>query len=83
MTKGTSLERHHLHEKRFASRLGVKEGDMLSIALKKDEHQIFTNKWRELIPYGSNYDVMDTDKIFDAARKVYADCPEILNALGL
>ena len=48
---GSGLEVHHLIEKRFAKQLGMKETDIPSIVLTKDEHQKFTNVWRETIGY--------------------------------
>jgi len=37
--KGTGLECHHLIEKRFANKLGLKADDIYSIAIDKDIHQ--------------------------------------------
>jgi RHS repeat-associated protein len=77
---GTYLEAHHLVEKRFARILGVNENDMLAIAVTEAEHQVFTNKWRHIIPYGTTPTRQEID---DAARWVYKGYPEILQALGL
>ena len=51
LTKGTDLEAHHLIEKRFADVLGIKEGDIISVALDKNSHQKITNRMRDKIPY--------------------------------
>jgi hypothetical protein len=85
---GTGLQAHHLLEQRFASILGMETGQMASIALTKAEHQIFTNAWRAEIGYrGSNAAVTTANatkqQIYDAARRIYANHPEILKVLGL
>ena len=49
--KGSGLEVHHLIEQRFASKLGIKEADIPSIVLTKDEHRKFTNAWKDKIGY--------------------------------
>jgi hypothetical protein len=54
---------------------------MLSMVLTKTEHQVFTNKWRQLIPYGTKK--TSKKESMNAARKVYKDYPEILDVLGL
>ena len=79
---------HHLIEKRFASLFVVKEGDMISIVLTKDEHLVFTNAWRKAIPYknsalylGTN--TVNSDDVINAAKRIYNKNPEILKALGL
>lgn len=80
---GTGLQAHHLLEKRFASVLGQKQGDMLSVAVTPAEHQVFTNAWRQAIPYGAGTASATRQQIMDAARVIYKDYPEILKALGL
>ena len=77
---GTGLHAHHLIEKRFANILGVNPKEMSSIVLTRAEHQVFTNAWRIEIPYRST---TTKEEIFEAARRVYANYPEILEALGL
>ena len=81
--KGLGYEVHHLFEKRFAGILGEKARNMLSIVIKKGEHQTITNKWRELIPYGKGTKGAEPKDVIDAAKKVYKEYPEILKELGL
>lgn len=51
-TAGTGLTVHHVVEKRFARNLSIAdEGDMLSVVLTREEHQVFTNAWRSEIGY--------------------------------
>jgi len=83
MTRGSGLEVHHLVEKRFADTLDIAHGDMLSIVLTKEEHQLFTNGWRKAIGYGSATLGADKKRIVEAARDVYRNSPGILQALGL
>jgi hypothetical protein len=81
--KGTGLQVHHLLEKRFAGVLGQKASQMLSAAVTKAEHQVFTNAWRQAIPYGQGTANATKDQVLNAARQIYKDYPEILKALGL
>ncbi len=86
--KGTGLEAHHLIEKRFANILGEKASQMASIALTKAEHQIFTKAWRAEIGYKGSKSLITTANatakdIYNAAKKIYKDYPEILKVLGL
>lgn len=43
----------------------------------KGEHQVFTNEWRSLIPYGSDYGEMTSDFILEKASVVYKDYPDL------
>jgi len=79
---GTGLQAHHLIESRFKDVMKVKTGDMLSIAVTPAEHQVFTNAWRKEIAYGTSASATRT-RVEAAARRVYADYPDILRALGL
>lgn len=84
----SGLQVHHLIEKRFSSTLHTKEGDMLSIVLTKEEHAAFTKAWRNAIPYDHPNAKFSTrnanpEDIWGAAREIYKNYPEILNALGL
>lgn len=61
---------------------------MAAIVLTPEEHQLFTQKWRNLIGYSnSNADIVtetaSVEDIKKAARKVYEDYPEILALLEL
>ncbi|MEL6942330.1 MAG: RHS repeat-associated core domain-containing protein, partial [Bacteroidota bacterium] len=84
-TKGKNLgvQVHHLFEKRFASTLNQKQGDMLSIVLTPDEHKVFTKAWRNAIPYGKGTANASPQLIHNVARQIYSDYPEILKALNL
>ena len=83
LTQGTGLQAHHLIEKRFANTLGVNRNSMQSIALTRAEHQVFTNAWRQAIPYGQGTVNATRQQILNAARQIYRAYPEILRALGL
>ena len=74
---GNGLEVHHIIEKRFSKSLFVKENDMFSIALDSVDHRMFTNAWRKELQYGKEY---STDEIWEAAQKIYADYPKLLEA---
>jgi len=77
--KGTGLESHHIVEKRLAEALGITNtNSMPSIAVTQAEHQLFTNAWRNQIPYGTNYYNLPKDKIWEAAQKVYENYPALL-----
>lgn len=86
--KGSGLEVHHLIPERFAGLFGQKSGEMLSIVLTEAEHAQFTQAWRTAIPYANSTSVLRTGKataadVVDAARRIYANHPDILKALGL
>lgn len=78
--KGTGLQAHHIIEKRFAGILNVNTYDMFSVALTKEEHQLFTQRWRKAIPYNSDYSSLTKSQLWSAARKVYQDYPELMEA---
>jgi hypothetical protein len=50
VSKGTRLEAHHLIEKRFAEILGIKQGDILSIAIEPKLHYEITALYRDYLP---------------------------------
>ena len=84
--KGSGLEVHHLIEKRFASKLGLKEDDMPSIVLTKEEHKKFTAAWREEIAYSNSKNGTTTttatkEDILNAAKKIYKDYTEIFKTI--
>lgn len=79
--RGTGLQAHHLIERRFAQAMGQRSRDMLAVSVTKAEHQVFTNEWRRLIPYGSG--AVGREAVEGAARSVYQSHPELLLALGL
>jgi len=62
-----------LIEQRFADVLGQSADDMLSIAVMPAE--------RQAIPYGAG--TATAELVTATARRVYADYPDILRALGL
>ena len=77
--KGTGLEVHHIVEKRFARDLGIENTDeMLSIALTKSDHRVYTNAWREAIGYKTGPHT--PQEIWVAAQKIYIDRPDLLEA---
>ena len=78
ITAGTELQAHHLIEQRFKDVLGVKSGDMLAVALTKEQHQVYTNRWREAIGYIKDYSNYSKEQITEAAKRVYYDAPDLL-----
>lgn len=81
--KGTGLQAHHLIEQRFTGVLGQNARQGLSVAVTQAEHQAFANAWRLAIPYGAGTANATEAQIMNAARQIYSDYPQILNALGL
>ena len=77
--KGNGLEVHHIVEKRFKKDLEIDNtNDMLSIALTKSEHRKYTNAWRKEIGYGKR--PHEASEIWEAAKQVYIDRPDLLEA---
>ena len=72
-----NVEVHHLIEKRLIQYLGWDEKDLSCIVVYKGEHQVFTNEWRRLIPYGTNYENINADTIIKNASVVYKDYPDL------
>jgi len=82
--RGTGLQAHHLIEQRFATLLGQNARQALSMAVTPTEHQAFTNAWRALIPYGeAGTGAATPESVMSAARQIYSNYPEIIQALGL
>jgi hypothetical protein len=81
--KGSGLEAHHLIEKRFKGLFGESAGQMLSQVLSPENHQAFTNAWRQLIPYGEGTANATRETVLNAAREVYREFPDIQKVLGL
>lgn len=68
--------------------MGVNPGSMSSIAVTAEEHQIFTNAWRNAIGYKGSKSVINTtnatkEQIYKAAKDIYKNYPAILKTLGL
>ena len=79
----SGLHKHHLVEVRFAKTLQVAEGDIPAIALTPAEHARFTAEWQRIIGLrGWNRELTtasaNADNIWEAAKEVYADYPELL-----
>lgn len=80
---GTGLECHHLVEKRFidsftSEGISITEEQFLSTPLNPQAHQVFTNLWRQALPYGQEYSL---EQVVAAAQDVYAEYPAMLNAV--
>lgn len=54
---------------------------MAAIVVTRAEHQVFTNAWKQAIPYGSRN--VTPNMVNNAARDIYSDYPEILKASEL
>ncbi|WP_157732691.1 RHS repeat-associated core domain-containing protein [Cellulomonas sp. PSBB021] len=85
LTRGRNhaIEAHHVIEKRFARRMGGNTMDWPAVVLTREEHRYFTHAWRNEIGYGAGTRAATRQQIEDAARRIYADYPEILEALKL
>ena len=78
VNKGKGVEVHHILEKRFVDET-QNTNDMLSIALPKDEHLEYTNKWR-VLGYGSKH---EWDSIIKTVSEIYADNTRLMAAFLL
>jgi len=72
--RNTDLQAHHIVEQRFGYT------STSCVAVTRTEHQVFTNHWRQLIPYGTDYNALTRNDVWDAAQKVYAAFPALLEA---
>lgn len=83
---------HHLIEQRFLKGNKLLQklfGDgksALSVRLKKDEHNIYTRRWRSFFPrkrqHGHRrYDQIEPEDMIDAIKEVYFDRPEWVRIL--
>ena len=66
--------------------MGMKETDMPSIVLTKDEHRQFTAAWnkatgRRGTSNAINTETEDYDIILEKARTIYKDYPELLKVI--
>ena len=77
---GTGLEAHHIIEKRFKDVLNVNPNYMLSVAVTKEEHKVFTKAWRDAFAYGIDYSKITKAELWDAAQEIYEGYPELLEA---
>lgn len=80
LTAGEGLNAHHLIEKRFANTLGISPSEMPSVALTPAEHAIFTQSWRQTIPYGNGTVNATIEQIEAAARQIYQNHSDLLEA---
>ena len=72
--RGTDLVAHHIIEQRFAQSVNI------TIAVTREEHQVFTNSWRGEIAYRrwwENYKDVTDARLWEAAQIVYRDHPAI------
>ena len=53
--KGSGMEAHHIIEQRLAKGSSWKAPQMPSIELTKSVHRVYTNAWRNTVPYGTRY----------------------------
>lgn len=84
--QNTGLQAHHIIEQRFAGKLGLDPKFMKSIAVTPEQHQLFTNAWRSAIGYANDKTQFVTStagrtEIYNTARKIYMDFPEILEII--
>lgn len=81
LLKGTGLQSHHIIEGRFKAVSGIKYSQGLTVAVSKEEHLVFTNAWREAIPYGEGTRAALLEDVITQARGIYKDYPAILRSL--
>lgn len=83
LNRGSGRQAHHLIEQRFKD-LFKDEPDLLKKAtsLSPDEHQAFTNLWRDKIPYGAGTAAATAEQVKAVAREIYVNYPWIIRALG-
>ncbi len=71
---------HHLIEKRFAECLGVNENLIPSVCIPIEQHKLYTNIWREEIPYREKY-TSCVMAVMLALIKIYKDDPCVISEL--
>ena len=81
-TGPVGLQAHHIIPQRFAALFGQSVEKMASVAVTTAEHQIFTNAWRQAIPYGSGTAAATQAQVLATGRAIYAGYPALLEALG-
>lgn len=77
----TGIEIHHGIEKRLEACFDVHPDNFLAIPLEVAEHRIITKRFRDAIPYGKDYQLLEYEDIIDAVNYVYKDNPEIRNTM--
>ena len=79
INKGTGKEVHHIIEKRFAKSLDLgNPNQMLSIALDKKIHRIYTNAWRKALPYRQ---IHNKTEVIKAAARIYSETPRLMGVV--
>ena len=63
--RGTGMQAHHLIEQRFARLFEANPRSMLSMAVTREEHQVWTNLWRQAIPYRTGTATATPTTVFD------------------
>jgi RHS repeat-associated protein len=84
----TGLQAHHIVEQRLAPALGqsyTQAKDWLSVALTKEQHQAFTNAWRDGIGFINSNNPINTatasgNDVWRVAQEVYQNFPTLLDA---
>jgi len=77
----SGYQRHHIIEARFAKVFGLKESEMPAVVIPKALHKTFTRQWRKEFPYGKAINGLTREKIWDKAKEIYKDYPELLQAV--
>ncbi len=81
---GGDIQAHHILEKRFAERFGIKDTDSIpAIILTREQHNEITQRLRSRIPYGqAGTGTATPATIREMYSEVYADYPEMLAAIS-
>jgi hypothetical protein len=88
LISGTGLQVHHLIEQRLASALGQSPSQArqwLSVAVTPEEHQVFTNAWRNAIGYINSSNPINTasvtkEYVWSVTQDIYSRYPSLLEA---
>jgi len=83
--RGTAYQIHHLIEKRFVP-IFLVAGCTIATNLLPDEHQYYTNAWRQAIGYTNGNNPTNTanalpQQVWDAALAIYAGNAALLAAI--
>jgi len=76
--QGTGLQAHHIIEQRFVRQVPHPQNSP-AVAVTRAEHQVLTNRWRNRIPYGADYNMLTNSQVWDVAQYVYRDFPALLD----
>jgi hypothetical protein len=68
---------------RYVSGLELDTGTRPTVVLPREQHQAFTNAWRQRFPYTDAPSKVSAEDVLAAASEIYVNYPELLKAIGL